>query len=172
MIATPRHKDRPATMLRSALLLLLTTLLVLPTRAQDDEAAASAVLDAVHRLASEADFEGYFALYTEDAIFLGTDAEERWTIADFQRYARPAFDRGSGWTYVMTERHVSVSADGKTAWFDERLENAAFGECRGTGVLVKVGDNWKVAQYNLTVPIPNDLLRNLAGQIKAHHENH
>lgn len=159
-------------MLRSSLLFIAGLLLVLPARAQDDEAAASAVLDAVHRLASEADFEGYFALYTEDAIFLGTDATERWTIADFKRYARPAFDRGTGWTYVMTERHVHVSADGRTAWFDERLQNAAFGECRGTGVLVKQDGNWKVAQYNLTVPIPNDLLRNVAGQIRAHHEDH
>jgi ketosteroid isomerase-like protein len=159
-------------MLRPVLPFLLGLLMVLPARAQNDEAAASAVLDAVHRLASEADFDGYFALYTEDAIFMGTDATERWSIADFQRYARPAFDRGTGWTYTMTERHVFVSADGNTAWFDERLQNAAFGECRGTGVLVKQDGEWKVAQYNLTVPIPNDLLRPFASQIKAHHENH
>lgn len=159
-------------MLRPVLLFLLGLILVTPLRAQDNEAAASAVLDAVHRLASEADFEGYFALYTDDAIFLGTDATERWTIADFKQYARPAFDRGTGWTYTMTERHVFVAADGNTAWFDERLQNAAFGECRGTGVLVKQDGQWKVAQYNLTVPIPNDLLRPFAAQIRAHHENH
>ncbi|MDA0378077.1 MAG: nuclear transport factor 2 family protein [Bacteroidetes bacterium] len=160
-------------MLRPCLLpaLLACLLLALPATAQDDEAAVTSTLDAVHRLASEADFEGYFDLYTDDAIFLGTDATERWTIADFKQYARPAFDRGTGWTYVMTERHVSVSADGNTAWFDERLENAAFGECRGSGVLVKQDGVWKVAQYNLTVPIPNDLLRNVAGQIRAHHDN-
>lgn len=159
-------------MLRPVLLLLFGFLLVMPLRAQDNEAAASAVLDAVHRLASEADFEGYFGLYTDDAIFLGTDAMERWTIAEFKQYARPAFDRGTGWTYTMTERNVFVSGDGNTAWFDERLQNAAFGECRGTGVLVKQDGEWKVAQYNLTVPIPNDLLRTFAGQIKAHHANH
>ena len=159
-------------MLRPVLLFLFGLLLVMPVHAQDNEAAASAVLDAVHRLASEADFEGYFALYTDDAIFLGTDAAERWTIADFKQYARPAFDRGTGWTYTMTERNVFVSGDGNTAWFDERLQNAAFGECRGTGVLVKQDGEWKVAQYNLTVPIPNDLLRTFASQIKAHHANH
>jgi hypothetical protein len=27
---------------------------------------------------------------------------------------------------------------------------------RGRGVLVRVGDMWKIAQYNLSVPIPND----------------
>ena len=151
------------------LALLFLVLLALPASAQDEESAVSAVLDSVHRLASEADFDGCFGLYTEDAIFMGTDAMERWTIADFKQYARPAFDRGTGWTYTMTERHVFVSEDGKTAWFDERLQNEAFGECRGTGALVKQDGVWKVAQYNLTVPIPNDLLRDFASQIKDHH---
>ena len=149
------------------LMLLIGAFVTAPVHAQDDEAAVSAVLDGIHRLASEADFDGYFGLYTEDAIFMGTDATERWTIAEFKQYAKPAFDRGSGWTYTMTERHVFVSEDGMTAWFDERLENAGFGECRGTGVLVKTEDGWKVAQYNLTVPIPNDLLRDVAAQIRA-----
>jgi len=145
---------------------LMVALFVLPVAAQDEEAAVSAVLDSVHRLASEADFDGYFALYTDDAIFMGTDAKERWTIADFQQYARPAFDRGTGWTYTMTERHVFIDDDGNTAWFDERLDNAGFGECRGTGVLVKVDGVWKVKQYNLTVPIPNELLRPVVAQIR------
>jgi ketosteroid isomerase-like protein len=135
--------------------------------AQSEEDAVSAVLDDIHRLASEADFEGYFNLYTSDAVFMGTDATERWSIAEFKQYARPAFDRGSGWTYVMTERNVFLSDDGNTAWFDERLENEGFGECRGTGVLVKMDGVWKVSQYNLTVPIPNDLLRDVVAQIRA-----
>jgi len=133
--------------------------------AQTDEDAVSAVLDDIHRLASEADFDGYFGLYTEDAVFLGTDATERWSISDFKQYAGPAFERG-GWTYVMTSRNVFVSGDGNTAWFDERLDNAAFGDCRGTGALVKIDGVWKVAQYNLTVPIPNELLRPVAGMIR------
>jgi len=135
--------------------------------AQSEEDAVSAVLDDIHRLASEADFEGYFKLYTPDAVFMGTDAAERWSIAEFKQYAQPALDRSSGWTYVMTERNIFLSDGGNTAWFDERLENEGFGECRGTGVLVKVDGVWKVSQYNLTVPIPNDLLRDVVAQIRA-----
>jgi len=147
--------------------LVLTFILAAPASlAQSPEEAVSAVLDDIHRLASEADFEGYFNLYTPDAVFMGTDAAERWSIAEFKQYARPAFDRGSGWTYVMTERNIFLSEDGNTAWFDERLENEGFGECRGTGVLIKVDGQWKVSQYNLTVPIPNELLRDVVAQIR------
>lgn len=153
---------------RSLVLLLVSLVLSAPVSlAQSEEDAVSTVLDDIHRLASEADFEGYFNLYTEDAIFLGTDASERWTIDEFKQYAQPAFDRGSGWTYVMTERNIFISEDGNTAWFDERLENEGFGECRGTGVLVKIDGIWKVSQYNLTVPIPNELLRDVVAQIRA-----
>ncbi len=135
--------------------------------AQTDEEAVNEVLDNIHKFASEANFDGYFDLYAEDAIFLGTDATERWTISEFRGYAKPAFDRGSGWTYVMTERNVFVSPDGNTAWFDERLDNEGFGECRGTGALVKIEGEWKVSQYNLTVPVPNALLRQVVGMIRA-----
>ncbi len=153
---------------RSLVLLLVSVILTAPlSLAQSEEDAVSAVLDDIHRLASEADFEGYFNLYTPDAVFMGTDAAERWSIAEFKQYARPAFDRGSGWTYVMTERNIFLSDDGNTAWFDERLENEGFGECRGTGVLVKVDGVWKVSQYNLTVPIPNELLRDVVAQIRT-----
>jgi hypothetical protein len=146
-----------------ALLLSFSTSVV----AQTDEEAVNKVLDNIHKYASEANFEGYFDLYTEGAIFLGTDATERWTISEFKGYARPAFDRGSGWTYVMTERNIYLSPDGNTAWFDERLDNEGFGECRGTGALVKIEGEWKVSQYNLTVPVPNALLRQVVGMIRA-----
>ena len=135
--------------------------------AQTAEAEVDAVLDALHRLADEGDFEAYFDLYTPDAIFMGTDATERWTIEDFQGYARPAFADGNGWTYHPTERHVYLGPGGRTAWFDERLQNENFGETRGTGVLV-LGDDgrWRIKQYNLTIPIPNDLAREFVARIR------
>ena len=144
---------------------LIAVFLVTPSAAQSDHEAVDTVLDNIHKMASEADFDGYFGLYTEDAIFLGTDAEERWSIEEFKGYAKPSFDQGRGWTYVKTERHIYFSADHNAAWFDERLENDAYGDCRGTGALVKIDGVWKVSQYNLTVPIPNSLLRKVAGMI-------
>ena len=152
-------------------LALLVTLSSCAPAAQMDAAAAEAdvdaVLDALHRLADEGDFEAYFDLYTPDAIFMGTDATERWTIEDFQGYARPAFADGNGWTYTPTERHVYLGPGGRTAWFDERLQNANLGETRGTGVLV-LGDDgrWRIKQYNLTIPIPNDLAREFVARIR------
>jgi ketosteroid isomerase-like protein len=121
------------------------------------ELAVAQVLDQLHDAASKADFARYFGLYSDDAIFLGTDATERWTLGEFMAYAKPSFDQGRGWTYTVTERHISISDDGNTAWFDERLDNKQLGECRGSGVLVKPDGAWKVVQYNLTIPIPNAL---------------
>lgn len=148
--------------------LALLTLWGPPVRAQSPEAEVAEVLDALHRLASVGDFEAYFDLYTPDAIFMGTDATERWSMEDFKGYARPAFADGSGWTYEPTERHIYLAPGGRAAWFDERLQNASFGETRGTGVLV-LGDDgrWRITQYNLTIPIPNDLARDFVARIRA-----
>jgi uncharacterized protein (DUF885 family)/ketosteroid isomerase-like protein len=129
--------------------------------------AVSAVLDELHAAASAADFDRYFGLYTDDAVFLGTDATERWTIAEFMEYARGPFSEGRGWTYDATERHVSVSDDGATAWFDERLENEFLGETRGSGVLELEDGAWKIAQYNLTIPVPNDLAGEFVERIRG-----
>ena len=115
-------------------------------------------LDALHRYASEADGENYFSLFTDDAVFLGTDATERWPIAEFREYAMGRFSTGVGWTYESTERFIYFDDDGNTAWFDERVVNEKYGEFRGTGVLEKRGGKWLISHYNLTAPIPNDLL--------------
>ncbi|MDT8342448.1 MAG: nuclear transport factor 2 family protein [Longimicrobiales bacterium] len=126
-------------------------------------AAVDSVLDALHRLAAEGDFDTYFGLLTPDAVFMGTDATERWSVDEFRGYAAGS----SGWTYHTTERHVFVDADGSTAWFDERLHNARYGETRGTGVLVRTpADGWKIAQYNLTIPVPNALALELVERIR------
>jgi len=135
--------------------------------AQSPEQSIATVLDDLHRLASEADYDGYFSLYTDDAVFLGTDATERWSKEEFQSYARPSFTSGRGWSYTPTERHIFISPDGATAWFDERLGNSSFGETRGTGVLVRGADGWKIAQYNLTIPIPNEIAREVVGRIRT-----
>lgn len=125
------------------------------------------VLDDFHQAAAEANGDRYFGHFATNGIFLGTDATERWTVESFKGYAKPHFDQGRGWTYTATERHVYVSDDGQTAWFDERLANANFGECRGSGVLVLEDGQWKIAQYNLTIPVPNDLAYDLVEMIRA-----
>ncbi len=149
------------------ILALLTLILAQAVHAQsDEETAVAAVLDDLHEAASEADGERYFNLYAENAIFLGTDLTERWTIEAFKAYALARFDQGTGWTYTPQSRHLYFSPDKKTAWFDEILHNERYGQCRGTGVLLKVGEAWKIAQYHLTVPIPNALLYKVVEMIK------
>jgi len=138
-----------------------------PRAAEGQARRVDLVLNELHDAASKADGARYFALFEPDGVFLGTDATERWTVPEFRSYAQARFDTGQGWTYTTTSRHVYVSRDGRTAWFDEMLHNAKYGECRGSGVLTQRDGAWRIAQYNLSVPVPNDLLPTVADMIRA-----
>jgi len=138
--------------------------------APDETRRIGAILDALHAAAARADEAAYFDLYTPDAVFIGTDVSERWSLPAFRAYAHPVFARGSGWTYTPRGRTVTL-ADGSCrciAWFDEVLDSASYGTSRGTGVLVRGPTGWKVAQYALTFPIPNAIAKDVTAQIKAH----
>jgi phosphohistidine phosphatase SixA len=135
--------------------------------ATDDATAITRVLDDFHRAAAEADEARYFGHFAPGAIFLGTDPAERWTVEAFRKWASPYFQRKSAWTFVPRDRHVTVAPGGRTAWFDEVAESRHYGACRGTGVLIKIGDTWKIAQYNLTLPVPNDRMKEVVRLIRA-----
>lgn len=122
-----------------------------------DDAAINKVLDSFHAAAAKADFDAYFAAWTDESVFLGTDATERWVGQQFRDFARPYFERGTGWSYHPRERHISIDAASQFAWFDELLDNDKFGECRGSGVLTQRDGRWLILQYNLSIPIPNDM---------------
>jgi ketosteroid isomerase-like protein len=140
-----------------------------PAPPEHAENQVAQTLDAFHLAASKADGKTYFNLLAEDAIFLGTDASERWNKDEFHTYAMPYFSQGKGWTYTPHDRHISISPGGGVAWFDEKLTNEKYGECRGSGVLIQEpSGRWLITQYNLTVPIPNDLLPSVAEQIRQH----
>lgn len=124
----------------------------------------SAQLDSFHEAAANADFDAYFEHFGKGGVFIGTDASERWSVDTFKEYAKPHFSQGKGWTYVPRDRTIVVHGD--VAWFDELLDNEAYGECRGSGVLVKEGGQWKIAQYNLHIPVPNDLAKPITKMIK------
>jgi hypothetical protein len=125
------------------------------------------VLDDFHDSAAVGDEKRYFAILPDDAVFLGTDGTERWTGAEFRKFSMPYFQRDSAWTYVCLRRHVEVDAGGVFAWFDETFDNAAYGECRGSGVIMKRGDRWVLRQYHLTVPVPNEVTGAVAARIRA-----
>jgi hypothetical protein len=119
------------------------------------KANVNTTLDAWHKAAAEANYNDYFALMADDAVFIGTDATENWNKTAFQAYAKPHFDKGKAWSFTALERHVYFDATGKTAWFDELL-NTQMKICRGSGVLVKIGNEWKIKQYVLSMTIPNE----------------
>ena len=130
------------------------------------EAAIDGVLKSLHQAASKADGELYFSLFADGAVFLGTDATERWSADELKAFAEPYFSTGRGWTYTKTERHIHVAANGQTAWFEEMLRNTTYGTCRGTGVLELVDGEWRISQYSLSIPIPNELAGVLTTRIK------
>lgn len=119
------------------------------------KASINVTVDAWHRAAAEANYNAYFSLMADDAVFIGTDATENWNKTAFQAYAKPHFDKGKAWNFNVLERHIYFDKTGKTAWFDELL-NTQMKICRGSGVLVKIGQEWKIKQYVLSMTIPND----------------
>ncbi len=114
------------------------------------------VLNDWHKAAGQANFNAYFDVLTEDAIYIGTDATENWNKEEFIKFAKPYFDKGKAWDFTALERNIYFSSDMKTVWFDELL-NTQMKICRGSGVLVMdEKGNWKIKQYVLSMTIPND----------------
>jgi len=135
--------------------LCLALLACAPRAASPVDAAVANVLDDWHDAAARADEARYFGHFAEGAVFLGTDGTERWTVPAFRAYAHPHFAKGKAWSFRATHREITFRGD--VAWFDEDLDTPNLGPARGSGVLVKdAAGVWKIAQYNLSVPIPNE----------------
>jgi ketosteroid isomerase-like protein len=140
-------------MTKSMLLLLFVT--VFANAQTSDKEKINLTLDAWHKAAADVKFDAYFNLMADDAIFIGTDATENWVKPDFKAWAKPYFDKGKTWNFTALERHIFFDKTGKIAWFDELL-NTQMKICRGSGVLVKVGKEWKIQHYVLSMTVPND----------------
>ncbi len=134
-------------------------------------ARIEAVLNEFHAAASHADEARYLALLSPEAVLLGTDGGERWAGEAYRSFIHSYFSRGIGWTYVPSQRSIELAADGRTAWFDERLENESYGACRGTGVLQVRDNEWKIEHYNLSVPIPNQIAEEVVSRIRETSES-
>jgi ketosteroid isomerase-like protein len=132
---------------------------------QQETSSVNRVVDDWHKAAADANEQRYFDATAPEFVFLGTDATERWDRDAFRAFAHPYFAKGKAWTF--TPRHRNVIVHGDVAWFDESLDSASYGECRGTGVLRRIGGEWKIAHYNLTIPIPNALAKEFVGRIRG-----
>ena len=147
--------------------ILITSLVMLSAfiKADEQRGAIDALIDGLHQDAHEANFQTYFDRYSVDAIFLGTDKTERWTVGEFKAYAKPAFADGHGWTYTVVERNWEGS--GNIRWFDEILFNEKLGNCRGTGVVELIEGEWKIAHYALTMLVPNEIAAEVGSQTQG-----
>lgn len=133
------------------------------------EGKVGGFLDAWHDAAARADGDRYFNAFTKNGVFIGTDPQERWDVETFRKWSAQYFARKSAWVYVPTLRHVTLSPDGQHAWFDEVVWNASYGECRGTGSLVREDGDWRIALYNLSVPVPNEVMNGVVHETATFH---
>ena len=143
-------------------LFLMSLVFIFSISADEQRASTDELLDGLHQDAHEGNFDSYFDRYSSDAIFLGTDKTERWTIDEFKAYARPAFNDGHGWTYSVVERNWEGDSD--IRWFDEILFNEKLGHCRGTGVVELINNEWKISHYALTMLVPNSIAADIGIQ--------
>jgi ketosteroid isomerase-like protein len=136
-----------------------------PPPTAEDAAAIAALLDDWHQAASVGDAERYFAYFTPDAVFLGTDATERWTVDEFHEYAAPHFEDGHGWTMRATRREIVVKES--HAYFDEDLVSEGLGPVRGSGVLHRTPEGWAIAHYVLSFTVPNERVSDLKALLES-----
>lgn len=136
-------------------------------RITDPKQQVAKVLDEWHIAAGRADEEAYFGAFAADGVFLGTDATERWTRDEFRKWAKPHFDKGTAWKFKAARRAIFLAPEGTVAWFDEDLSTEKLGPCRGSGVLLHQNGNWKIAQYVLSVPVPNESFADVKKIIEA-----
>ena len=118
------------------------------------------VLDKWHTAAANADFDAYFDLMTEDAVFIGTDATENWQLEEFKAFSKPYFDKGKAWSFTTLERHIYLNKNKDLAWFDELLDTQ-MEICRGSGVMRLTDQGWQVQHYVLSITIPNPKVKNV-----------
>jgi len=155
--------------LMSAILLTLTTTLLTPLLAEAQQPASEdatrreidGLLTAWHKAAAVADEGLYFDSLAEDAVFMGTDPGERWTKPELWKMAEPYFKGGSAWVFEAVSRNIDLADDGQTAWFDELLRSESYWTSRGSGVLSKTKQGWKIRQYNLALMIPNAVVKEI-----------
>ena len=124
------------------------------------------LIDKWHKAAADANAVTFFGLMSDDCIYIGTDASERWVKKEFYQFAKPHFDKGEAWEFDPIERNVYFSENGKFAWFEELLDTW-MGVCRGSGVLKKTSDGWKICHYHLSIAVPNDKIDEYLELIKV-----
>lgn len=145
------------------LLLLLAASIV---SAQNTHPEINTFIDNWHAAASNANAPVFFDSMADHCVYIGTDASERWTKSEFVSFAKPYFDKGKAWDFKPYERDLHVTSDGKVAWFSELL-TTWMGVCRGSGILIRTEQGWKLEQYHLSVTVPNDIIKDFISLVES-----
>lgn len=140
-------------MIQKILFLLVLTIPIIGKSQQTDE--LNILVNKWHQAAAKADFKTYFEITGEKFVFLGTDPKERWEKKEFEAFCKPYFEKGKAWDFTPSNRKWVFSNNQNIAWFDEDLATWMKG-CRGSGVVEKINNEWKLVYYNLTVLIENE----------------
>ena len=140
--------------------ILLFSILLLGSKSfsqntDSDKKKINTTLDSWHKAATNAEFDNYFSYMTSNGVFIGTDATENWQIAAFKAFSKPYFEKGKAWNFTSLQRNSYFDKTQNTGWFVEVIDTH-MKICRGSGLLIKEGKNWKIAHYVLSMTIPND----------------
>lgn len=122
---------------------------------EDPTIALDQLMNAWHKAAAVGDEDVFFGSMGSDAIYIGTDATERWPKKEFEAWSKKYFEKESAWDFKPIERVFYFSKNKEVAWFNETL-NTWMGVCRGSGVLEKIDGVWKLQHYHLAITVPNE----------------
>lgn len=135
-----------------------------------DKNAIETTLNSWHKAVAEFQFETYFDLMTDEAVFVGTDATEVWSKQQFMAFCKPYFDKKQTWDFKPISRNIYLQKSSQTAHFDEVLDTW-MGLCRGSGVLIKENNSWKIQHYVLSVLVPNEVVKEVIDVKKETEKN-
>jgi ketosteroid isomerase-like protein len=156
--------------MKNFIVALPLTLINFTSFCQEKHAEIHQFIDAWHNAAANADAKIFFNSMAEDAVYIGTDASERWSKTTFITFAKPYFDKGKAWSFKPYDRDLHVTNEEDFAWFSELLETW-MGICRGSGMLRKTPTGWEIVQYHLSVTVPNEIIKDFITLVKEK-ENH
>lgn len=141
--------------------LLLSAFLLLSCRPSErfllpssDLTAITHTLDEWHAAASLGDSSGFFSRMTPDAVYIGTDATERWTRTSMGKDLGKHFDGKKAWHFIASNRHYAATGNPNVIHIDENLQTW-MGPCRGSGLVRKINGKWYISLYNLANTVPN-----------------
>jgi ketosteroid isomerase-like protein len=160
------RKDDFCLIMKKYVFLVSFVLLSFKSFSQEEHIEIDQFIDAWHLAAAKANANVFFGSMDDDCIYIGTDATERWTKTEFETFAKPYFDKGKAWDFKPYNRDLHVPNEGDYVWFSELLETW-MGVCRGSGIIKKTPNGWKIKQYHLSVTVPNGIIQDFISLVKA-----